>query len=312
MPAGPIVTDREITLHGQVVAYREGGSGSETMVLLHGIASNAETWDPVIERFAETHRVIAPDLVGHGRSSKPAGDYSIGGYATVVRDLLLALETDRVILVGHSLGGGIAMQLTHMAPELVGRLVLVGSGGLGKDLGVPLRAASLPGAPTFIRAATSLPMQAAGHLAHRLLDAAHLHLPTDVEEGLEGFASLHDPAARKAFLHTVRSSTDLSGQRVSAVDKLYLMGDCPLLTIWGENDSIITVRHAYEAKDRIPAMELAVIPGAGHFPHVDAPERFVDLVREFAGATDPSTLTLQFMGELMREDTAPPVPAQSA
>lgn len=309
-PTAPTIDDCEITIHGNVVAYRHGGrsvDGAPTMVLLHGIASNAQTWDPVINEFARTHEVIAPDLIGHGRSAKPMGDYSIGGYATVVRDLLLALEAKRVTLVGHSLGGGIALQLMHMSPELIGRLILVDSGGLGPDLGVPLRAASLPGAPIFIRAATSLPAQAAGRAVHRMLDAAHIELPTDVEEGLEGFASLHDPDARKAFLNTVRASTDLGGQRVSAIDKLYLMDDCPTLTIWGEDDSIIPVQHAFEAKALVPHMEVAVLQRCGHFPHVDDPDRFVALVREFEGATQPSELTMESIGVMLREETAAPV-----
>ncbi|MDQ8044432.1 MAG: alpha/beta fold hydrolase [Solirubrobacteraceae bacterium] len=296
-----LVQNREITLTGNTVAYRHGGKG-QPMVLLHGIASNAQTWDPVIERFARTHEVIAPDLIGHGRSSKPAGDYSIGGYATVVRDLLMALDLERVTLVGHSLGGGIAMQLLYQSPELIGRLILVDSGGLGKGLGAPLRAASLPGAPLFIRAATSLPMQAAGHAVHKLLDAAHIDLPTDVEEGLDGFASLHDRAARRAFLNTVHASTGLGGQRVSAVDKFHLMGDTPMLVIWGDRDTIIPVDHAYEAQRLVPHMELAIVPNAGHFPHVDDPDRFVALIEEFEDATQPSHLTLDLMGELLRDE----------
>jgi pimeloyl-ACP methyl ester carboxylesterase len=310
MAAESLVRNCEITLHGNTVAYRHGGSGDETMVLLHGIASNAQTWDPVIEQLARTHEVIAPDLIGHGRSSKPMGDYSIGGYASLVRDLLMALGTERVTLVGHSLGGGIAMQLLYTAPELVGRLVLVDSGGLGKGLGPALRAASLPGAPLFIRAATSLPAQAAGHLAHRLMDYANVELPTDLEETLDGFASLHDPGARRAFLNTVHASLGLGGQRVSAVDKLYLMGDCPMLTIWGGRDSIIPAEQAYEAVDLVPHMELAVIPEAGHFPHVDAPETFINLVTEFEEGTTPSTLTVDVMAEIMRVTSGDPVEAE--
>ncbi|MBJ7472813.1 MAG: alpha/beta hydrolase [Solirubrobacteraceae bacterium] len=297
-----IVQDREITLHGKVVSYRHGGSGPQ-MVLLHGIASNNRTWDPIIERLAQTHEVIAPDLLGHGQSDKPIGDYSIGGYASVVRDLLLALEADRVTLVGHSLGGGIAMQLVHMAPELVGRLVLVDSGGLGKGLGVALRAASLPGAPLFIRAVTSLPAQAAGRKAKVLAERAGLELPTDLTEGLGGFTSLHDRQAREAFLHTVRASTSLGGQRVSAVDKLYLMDGLPVLTIWGEHDSIIPVGHAYEAQELVPHMTLAIVAGAGHFPHVDAPDQLIALVTDFEQSTDPSEVTLEALGHAIRGST---------
>ncbi len=303
----PRIEDCEINLHGNVMAYRHGGTGPE-MVLLHGIASNNRTWDPVIEELAKTHHVIAPDLIGHGLSAKPMADYSIGGYAAAVRDLLLALEVERFTLVGHSLGGGIAMQLLHMAPELVGRIVLVDSGGLGRGLGVPLRAASLPGAPLFIRTVASHPAQFAGRNLRRVLDRAGVHLPTDVTEGLAGFASLRDPGARAAFLNTVRASTSLGGQRVSAVDKLYLMEGCPALTIWGANDSIIPVRHAYEAMELVPDMVLAVVADAGHFPHVDAPEQFVKLVLDFEESTPLSKITLESLGETMRDAVPEPEP----
>ncbi len=298
-----LISEREFHLHGQAVSYRHGGSGPP-MVLLHGIASNNRTWDPVIERLAQTHEVIAPDLLGHGRSDKPMGDYSIGGYASVVRDLLLALEVERFTLVGHSLGGGIAMQLLHMAPELVGRLVLVDSGGLGKGLGMALRAASLPGAPLFIRAVTSAPAQAAGRRARVALERAGVELPTDATEGLAGFASLQNRDARAAFLNTVRASTSLGGQRVSAVDKLYLMEGCPVLTIWGDHDSIIPVRHAYEAQELVPHMALAIVAGAGHFPHVDSPVQFISLVTDFEDSTEPSTITLESLGHAMRGTVA--------
>ncbi len=300
------IEDHEITLHGNVVTYRRGGQGPQ-LVLLHGIASNNHTWDSVIGDLALTHDVIAPDLIGHGRSAKPMGDYSIGGYATVIRDLLLALDAQRVTLVGHSLGGGIAMQLLHLAPELVGRLVLVGSGGLGRDLGAVLRAASLPGAPLAIRAATSAPAQLAGRTVRGLLDVVGLELPTDAAEGLEGLASLHDPDAREAFLNTVRASTGLGGQRVSAVDKLYLMEGCPLLTIWGARDTIIPVQHAYEVQELVPGMRLEIIDAAGHFPHVDAPQEFVEFIRDFEATSTVSELTLERLADVIR-DTTPDAP----
>lgn len=304
-----VVSDCELNLHGNVVAYRCGGApDADPVVLLHGIASNNRTWDPILGELTATHRVIAPDLIGHGLSAKPMGDYSIGGYAGVVRDLLLALGLQRVTLIGHSLGGGISMQLLHMAPELIGRLVLIGSGGLGKDVGAPLRAASLPGAPLVIRAATSAPVQLAGSAAKKLLDTAGVGLPTDLEEGLAGFASLGDADAREAFVNTVRASMGLGGQRVSATDKLYLMSGVPILTIWGERDAIIPVHHAYEAAERVPEMNLSVIPAAGHFPHVDAPGRVLDLLYEFVSATRPSELTLERFGALMREELPDPVP----
>jgi len=296
----PSVADHRIALHGKVVAYRRGGAGPQ-LVLLHGLASTNRTWDPVIDELARTHDVIAPDLSGQGLPPKQMVDYSIGGYATIVRDLLLALGAKRVTLVGHSLGGGIAMQVLHMAPELIGRLVLVDSGGLGRDLGGPLRAVSLPGAPLFIRATTSVPARAAGRAAKGLLDRLGVELSGDATEGLEGYASLHDRGARSAFLNTVRTSTGLGGQRVSAVDKLYLMKDFPALTIWGARDRIITVRHAHEVLELVPHMRLEIIDEAGHFPHVDTPDRFVRLLTDFEQTTKPSELTIGDMGDRLRE-----------
>src|SRR3954453_23879476 len=134
----------EITLHGHRVAYRTAGSGP-VVVLVHGITGSCATWDLVIDRIAQHYTVVAPDLLGHGESAKPRGDYSLGAYASGIRDLLAALGHDRATIVGHSLGGGIAMQMAYQFPERCERLVLVSSGGLGREVHFLLRAASLPG-----------------------------------------------------------------------------------------------------------------------------------------------------------------------
>ena len=134
----------EIVLHGHRVFFRSAGSGP-AVVLVHGITSTSATWANVLPYLAERFTVIAPDLLGHGESAKPRGDYSLGAYASGIRDLLIALGHDRATFVGHSLGGGVAMQLAYQFPEHCERLVLVSSGGLGRDISALLRAASLPG-----------------------------------------------------------------------------------------------------------------------------------------------------------------------
>src|SRR5215212_4384905 len=136
---------RSIQLHGHPVTYRLAGEGP-ALLLLHGITSSSQTWAKVLPALAEHHTVIAPDLVGHGESAKPRGDYSLGAYASGVRDLMAALGHDRATVVGHSLGGGIAMQMAYQFPQRVDRLVLVDSGGLGPEVNFILRAATLPGA----------------------------------------------------------------------------------------------------------------------------------------------------------------------
>src|SRR6476646_4303790 len=135
----------EIELHGQRVTYRQLGSGP-AIVLIHGITSSSRTWRAVLGGLAERHTVIAPDLLGHGDSGKPRGDDALGAYASAVRDLMAVLGVPRATIVGHSLGGGIAMQFAYQFPERLERLVLVSSGGLGREVHLVLRAATLPGA----------------------------------------------------------------------------------------------------------------------------------------------------------------------
>src|SRR3954470_4996676 len=136
---------RHIDLHGQQVGYRMAGEGP-AVVLVHGLAGSSTTWWPVMPALAERYTVVAPALLGHGKSGKPRGDYSLGAYASGIRDLLVALDIERATFVGHSLGGGIAMQLAYQFPERCERLVLVASGGLGKEVNGFLRAVTLQGA----------------------------------------------------------------------------------------------------------------------------------------------------------------------
>ena len=210
-------------LHGRSVTYAEAGSGP-ALLLIHGMAGNFENWLAVIEPLARDHTVIAPDLPGHGSSEPGGGDYSLGALATGLRDLLLALGHDRATLVGHSLGGGIAMQFTYQFPEMVERLVLVSSGGLGPEVSPILRAAALPGADLFI-AATAAAGQRAGSALGRALAAVGMRPSADVAEVARGYASLAEPERRSAFLATLRSVVGTDGQRVAADDRLYLADD---------------------------------------------------------------------------------------
>jgi pimeloyl-ACP methyl ester carboxylesterase len=156
----------EIELHGHRVGYRSLGDGKEVILLLHGITSTSEAWRQVMPRLAEEYTVIAPDLIGHGRSAKPRGDYSLGAYAAGVRDLLAVLGYERGTVVGHSFGGGIAMQFSYLFPEYVDRMVLVSSGGLGKEVHPLLRAATLPASEWVLPLiAREWPIRAGGAVA---------------------------------------------------------------------------------------------------------------------------------------------------
>jgi pimeloyl-ACP methyl ester carboxylesterase len=275
-----------VTLHGRPVSYVEAGSGP-VLLLIHGMAGTYENWKEVIEPLARQHTVIAPDLPGHGGSAPGAGDYSLGSLAAGLRDLLVALGHDRATLVGHSLGGGIAMQFAYQFPEITERMVLVSSGGLGPEVSPVLRAAALPGADLFL-AATTRAARAAGATVGRGLGRVGLRPTADVAEVARGYASLADPERRAAFLATVRSVIDRSGQRVHAGDRLYLADGMPVLIIWGARDPIIPAHHGDEVHEAIPGSRLEVFDGVGHLPQLEAPMRFVTVLERFLSETEPA------------------------
>jgi pimeloyl-ACP methyl ester carboxylesterase len=280
---------RVVDLHGHPVTYRMLGSGPP-LVLLHGITSSSATWDPVLAGLAEHHTVIAPDLLGHGASAKPRGDYSLGAFASDVRDLLLALGHERATIVGHSLGGGVAMQFSYQFPERTERLVLVSSGGLGREVHPVLRAAALPGADWVLPALARTGALGAGAAAGRLLTRIGLDPGADARGIADGVATLEDADTCRAFLHTARSIIDLQGQRVNASDKLYLAAGLPVLIVWGARDALIPVAHAHAAHELLPHARLEVFERAGHFPFRDEPARFVRVLDEFLAETEPATL----------------------
>jgi pimeloyl-ACP methyl ester carboxylesterase len=244
----PVTDVREIGLHGHRVQVRTAGAGP-ALVLIHGITGSSATWEPVIPLLARHHSVIAPDLAGHGESAKPRGDYSLGAYASGVRDLLAVLGHDRATVVGHSLGGGVAMQFAYQFPERIERLALVDSGGLGREVSVILRSAALPGAEFVLPLLAADPVLEVGGWLRRQAARVGLHPGADLQEMATGFASLGDLEARQAFIHTVRGIIDVDGQRVSARDRLYLSAGVPSLIVWGERDPMIPVRHGIRAHE---------------------------------------------------------------
>ena len=290
----------EIKLHGHRVTFRRAGWGP-AILLIHGIAGSSETWAPVIEPLAEEYTVVAPDLIGHGDSAKPRGDYSLGAYASGIRDLLQAIGHERVTVVGHSLGGGIAMQLAYQFPERCERLVLVSSGGLGREVSFLLRAATLPGSEWVIPVLASDRVLTAGNMLGRLVGRAGLRAGSDLEELWRALTALHDSGARQAFVYTLRSIVDAGGQRVSARDRLYMAKEMPTLILWGESDRIIPVQHGEEAHDAMPESRFETFPGAGHFPHRDDPARFVRVLDDFIRSTEPSQISEERRRELLRE-----------
>ena len=291
------IEPRRITLHGRSVTYAQLGSGP-VLLLIHGMGGTFENWQAVIEPLARHHTVVAPDLPGHGTSAPGGGDYSLGALAAGLRDLLIALGHERATLVGHSLGGGIAMQFAYHFPEITERLALVSSGGLGPEVSPVLRAAALPGADLFI-AATAGPGRTVGSAVARGLAAVGLRANPDVTEVLRGYASLTDPDRRAAFLATLRSVIGTGGQRVHAGDRLYLAEGMPVLIIWGARDPIIPLHHGENAHKAIPGSRLEVFEGVGHLPQLEAPGRFIAVLERFIAENEPARFdSAQWRGRL--------------
>jgi pimeloyl-ACP methyl ester carboxylesterase len=280
---------REIVLHGHRICDRTAGRGP-VILLIHGITGTSDTWREVLPMLVDDHTVVAPDLLGHGESAKPRGDYSLGAFAAGIRDLLIALGHDRGTVVGHSLGGGVAMQFAYQFPERCERLVLVSSGGLGREVHPILRAASIPGSEIVLPFITSSPVLSAGSALGSVLARFGLEPANDVGEIARGYASLSDAHSRRAFLHTLRGVIDPFGQRVSARDRLYLASEMPSLIVWGERDPVIPIEHGRDAHAMMPGSRFEIVAGAGHFPHLDAPRRVARALRELIAESDPAEI----------------------
>jgi pimeloyl-ACP methyl ester carboxylesterase len=281
-----------LDLHGERVAYRDVGTG-ETLLLIHGMAGSSATWRAIIPELSKKYRVVAPDLLGHGASAKPRGDYSLGAFAAWLRDLLDELGISRATVIGQSLGGGVAMQFTYQHRDYCQRLVLISSGGLGPDLNWILRILSAPGAEFVLPVVAPQPVLNLGNKLGSWLTSAGIQSPR-AGEMWSAYCSLADRPTRQAFLRTLRSVVDYRGQAVSALGKIHVSHGLPTLLIWGEEDRIIPVAHGYAAHDAVPGSRLEVLPGVGHFPHVEAPTAVVDILDDFIATTGRDVdLTIQ-------------------
>ena len=290
---------RHVSIHGHQVGYRMAGSGP-VLLLIHGIAGSSVAWREVMPALAQRFTVIAPDLIGHGHSAKPLGDYSLGAYASGMRDLLGALAIERATIVGQSFGGGVALQLAYQHPECCERLVLVDSGGLGREVSWMLRLMTLPGSEYVMPVLFPPFVRERGNELSRQLHRRGVRLGR-VAEMWNAYASLTESANRRAFVRTLRAVIDPGGQSVSANDRLYLAARLPTLIIWGAQDTIIPVSHAYAAHEAIPDSRLEIIEDAGHFPHVETPERFLKVLLDFIDTTDPARFASTDLPHLLHE-----------
>jgi pimeloyl-ACP methyl ester carboxylesterase len=276
-----------LTIHGHRRAFIKTGSGP-ALLLLHGLGCDHTTWSPVVAALSRRYTVIAPDLLGHGKSDKPRADYSVGGYANGMRDLLTVLGVDKVTVVGHSFGGGVAMQFAYQFPERTERMILVSPGGLGPEVSPVIRAITLPGFNQAMHVAMLPGVRHVAGAALKGLAATGLPHTRDLDEMAAIYDSFTDKRARAAIRHVVSAVVDWRGQVVTMADRAYLTNAMPICVVWGTDDDVIPVRHARTAAELAPGATVEVISNAGHFPHKDHPQRFVKLVDDFTRTTKPA------------------------
>ncbi len=299
---------RSVRLHDRDVAYEVRGDPTDgtPFLLVHGIGSTADSWAPVVDILASHgFSSIAVDLPGHGRSSKESGDYSLGSLASTLRDLLAYLDVDRCILVGHSLGGGIALQFSYQYPERLAALALVSSGGLGQETSSVLRWTAMPGSGLVMATAFNPLTIAVLSALGKAFSVLGRRIPAAFAPStIARLREIADPEHRNAFLSILRAVVDQSGQKVSAIARLPLLWNTPTLIVWGEHDHILPVTHGMRAHALLPQSTFVVFSGAGHEPHVDDPVEMADLLMGLASQPQSSPTGLP----AVRSDAARSLP----
>jgi len=281
---------QSLTINGHRVACRTAGDGP-VLLLVHGMAGSSATWSRVIPALAERFTIVAPDLLGHGWSARPRGEYSLGAHANVLRDVLNALGHDRATFVGQSLGGGVVMQMAYQFPERCERLVLVSSGGLGREVSLLLRALTFPITEQVFPLVCNPGVRAAADRMADWLRQLGVQVTPAAEEMWRSYVSLADADRRWAFFRTLRAVVDLGGQSVSAANRLYLAAQMPTLIVWGAQDPFIPVEHAVASHAAIPGSRLEIFEDVGHFPHCEAAARFAEVLVDFMTSTVPARVS---------------------
>jgi pimeloyl-ACP methyl ester carboxylesterase len=297
-PSALLFDEWEIELHGHRVIYRIAGDGPP-VVLIHGMVNSSKHWEQAAQRLADRYTVIAPDLLGHGDSAAVRGDYSLGAHACSIRDLLATIGIDRATIVGHSLGGGIAMQFFYQFPQRVERLALISSVGLGHEVSPMLRGAALPGAAAGIWLVANRRVRGALDRAGERMQARGSRKGVYLQAVARAMRPLQEAAARHAFLQSLRSVIDVRGQHVSAVDRLYLLGELPTLIVWGERDNTIPMAHGLAAHELIPNSRFVTLPKAAHFPNLEDPDGLADALLDWLDTTEPGLIEDSDWGQIV-------------
>jgi pimeloyl-ACP methyl ester carboxylesterase len=270
-----MITDNEtfVNLNGTEVSYRHFSGHGIPVLLVHGVGSSMDTWSELFSRLVESGRsVVAVDLFGHGKSGAGNGDYSLGANATMLRDVLNFLSIDQVHLVGHSLGGGVSMQMFYQYPERIESLTLVASGGLGTEVGASLRAATLPGSELVIRVISRPEVTSTLKHVVGVLGVFGVRRHGFDDRLVRTLQDLQDEARLSGFVNTLRSVIGIQGQRVSALNRLALVNPERTLIIWGDRDPMLPPAHGYALHELLPGSRIVIVPNGGHDPHGDNPE----------------------------------------
>ncbi|GAA2939065.1 alpha/beta hydrolase [Streptomyces enissocaesilis] len=297
--AGAGIKLRHRTVHGYRRAFRMAGKG-KAILLIHGIGDSSDTWRDIMPGLAGDYRVIAPDLLGHGASDKPRADYSLPAYANGMRDLLGVLGVEKVTLVGHSFGGAVAMQFAYQFPERCERLVLVGTGGISRQVTPVLRAASLPGAELLLMALRLPTMRWQLGMAVRALQFLDTGLGVDAPDLLRVVDALPDGTSRSAFVRTLRAVVDWRGQVGTMLDRCYLAQGMPTMLVWGGRDQVVPALHAGLGHVSMPGSRLEIFEDAGHFPFRTDPQRFQSVLRDFMATTEPADYSAEHWRRMLR------------
>ena len=266
---------RDAVVRGVRVRYIEAGEGAP-LVLVHGLTSSKVAWRENIEALAERHRVYAVDLPGHGDSDKHDVNYDSAFIVGLMREFVLGLGHERVAMAGISLGGAVSLYTALEHPGMVSKLMLCGSGALGREIAMVIRLASLPVVGEFMLGG---PLDNVGAMARKCFYDKGL-VPEEVVDELRRTNSL--PGARDAALTIIRKYISVWGVKSPYVvtERLREL-DVPTMLFWGVEDEIIPVEHAYRAVQAIPGAGLHVFEECGHWPQMEHPEKFNRLMLEF-------------------------------
>jgi pimeloyl-ACP methyl ester carboxylesterase len=262
-----------VNLNGTDVSYHHFSGSGTPVLLVHGVGSSTQTWSELYERLTQAGRsVLAVDLFGHGQSGAGNGDYSLGANATMLRDVLNVLHIEQVHLVGHSLGGGVSMQMFYQYPDRISSLTLIASGGLGTEVGASLRAATLPGSEYVIRLISRPEVTSTLQRAVGGLGVFGIRRHGFDDRLVQTLRDLQDESKLSGFTNTLRSVIGIRGQRVSALERLAQVNPETTLIIWGDSDPMLPSAHGYALHDMLPGSRIVIVPNSGHDPHGDNPE----------------------------------------